>query len=103
MSDYMDFKNSLLGLFANDLEFRKELPEVQAYYEFYEGRRWTVEEDYESTRGQLWGVRVGDYTPTREIRNLTKKLLLYLLIIYSFSFNCLWLILDSIFSLPFFI
>lgn len=75
MSDYMDFKNSLLGLFANDLEFRKELPEVQAYYEFYEGRRWTAEEDYESTRGQLWGVRVGDYTPTREIRNLTKKLL----------------------------
>lgn len=75
MSDYKDFKNSLLGLFANDLEFRKELPEVQAYYEFYEGRRWTVEEDYESTRGQLWGVRVGDYTPTREIRNLTKKLL----------------------------
>lgn len=75
MSDYKDFKNSLLGLFANDLEFRKELPEVQAYYEFYEGRRWTAEEDYESTRGQLWGVRVGDYTPTREIRNLTKKLL----------------------------
>ena len=38
MSDYKDFKNSLLGLFANDLEFRKELPEVQNYYEFYEGR-----------------------------------------------------------------
>ena len=75
MSDYKDFKNSLLGLFANDLEFRKELPEVQNYYEFYEGRNWTEEEDYESSRGQLWGVRVGDYTPTREIRNLTKKLL----------------------------
>ena len=39
MSDYKDFTNSLLGLFANDLEFRKELPEVQAYYEFYEDDR----------------------------------------------------------------
>lgn len=73
--DYRDFKNSLLGLFANDLEFRKELPEVQEYYEFYEGRTWVEEEDYTNSKGQLWGVEVGDYTPTREVRNLTKKLM----------------------------
>ena len=75
MSDYRDFKNSLLGLFANDLEFRKELPEVQAYYEFYEGRRWAGEDDLLNNKGQLWAVSDRDYTPTREVRNLTKKLL----------------------------
>ena len=37
MSDYKDFKNSLLGLFANDLEFRKELPEV--FEEFADARK----------------------------------------------------------------
>lgn len=75
MSDYRDFKNSLLGLFANDLEFRKELPEVQAYYEFYEGRKWAAEDDLLDSTGQLWAVSDRDYKPTREVRNLTKKLM----------------------------
>lgn len=75
MSDYRDFSNSLLGLFANDLEFRKELPEVQAYYEFYEGRKWAAEDDLLDSTGQLWAVSDRDYKPTREVRNLTKKLM----------------------------
>lgn len=38
MSDFRDFKNSLLGLLSNDSEYRKELLEVLQYYDFYEGR-----------------------------------------------------------------
>ena len=75
MSNYKDFTNSLLGLFANDMEFRKELPEVKQYYEFYEGRPYRIDDDLKDNTGQLWAVSDRDYTPTREIRNLTKKLI----------------------------
>ena len=75
MSNYKDFTNSLLGLFANDMEFRKELPEVKQYYEFYDGRPYREKDDLTESTGQLWAVNDRDYTPTREIRNLTKKLI----------------------------
>ena len=75
MSNYKDFTNSLLGLFANDMEFRKELPEVKQYYEFYDGRPYREKDDLTESTGQLWAVSDRDYTPTREIRNLTKKLI----------------------------
>lgn len=75
MSNYKDFTNSLLGLFANDMEFRRELPEVKQYYEFYDGRPYREKDDLGESTGQLWAVSDRDYTPTREIRNLTKKLI----------------------------
>lgn len=75
MSNYKDFTNSLLGLFANDMEFRKELPEVKQYYEFYDGRPYREKDDLGESTGQLWAVSDRDYTPTREVRNLTKKLI----------------------------
>lgn len=75
MSNYKDFTNSLLGLFANDMEFRRELPEVKQYYEFYDGRPYREKDDLGESTGQLWAVSDRDYTPTREVRNLTKKLI----------------------------
>ena len=75
MSDFRDFKNSLLGLLSNDSEYRKELLEVLQYYDFYEGRPYQEEDDLKHDAGQLWKVNNKDYKPTRQIRNLTKKLI----------------------------
>ena len=71
-----DVNKSLLGLYCNDPKFLRELNEVQQYYDFYEGRAFTGdEEDYNDDKGQLWRVKERDYKPTREVRNLVKKLM----------------------------
>lgn len=75
MSDFRDFRNSLLGLLSNDAEYKKELLEVLQYYDFYEGRPYQEEDDLKHDAGQLWKVNDKDYKPTRQIRNLTKKLI----------------------------
>lgn len=75
MDIYDKIEKSLLGLNSTDAEFLKELQEVKKYYEFYEGRPETTEDDNEDDRGQLWKVKINDYRPTREIRNITKKLI----------------------------
>ena len=73
---YKSIQNSLLGLYCNDANFIRELNEVQQYYDFYEGRIFTgEEEDLKDKRGQCWPVQERDYKPTREIRNITKKLM----------------------------
>lgn len=76
MNSINDVNKSLLGLYCNDPRFLRELHEVQQYYDFYEGRPFTGdEEDFNSDKGQLWRVKDRDYTPTREVRNLVKKLM----------------------------
>lgn len=75
MELYNNINKSLLGLYCNDSRFLKELSEVQKYYEFYEGKAYDDEEDYSSDKGQLWKVKDRDYKPTREVRNITKKLM----------------------------
>lgn len=75
MDIYNQIDKSLLGLYSNDRRFIEELREVKQYYEFYEGRVWTPEDDFNDDRGQLWRVKERDYKPTREIRNITKKLM----------------------------
>ena len=75
MDIYNQIDKSLLGLYSNDRRFIEELREVKQYYEFYEGRVWTPEDDFNDDRGQLWKVKDRDYRPTREVRNITKKLM----------------------------
>ena len=75
MDIYNQIDKSLLGLYSNDRRFIAELREVKQYYEFYEGRVWTPEDDFNDDRGQLWRVKDRDYKPTREVRNITKKLM----------------------------
>lgn len=75
MSDFRDIQDSLLGLNSNDGEFKCELAEVKKYYEFYEGGPYLEKDDLKHDAGQLWKVNNKDYTPTRQIRNLTKKLI----------------------------
>jgi hypothetical protein len=75
MGLYNNINRSLLGLYCNDSQFLKELQEVKMYYEFYEGRPESVEDDLTCDKGQLWAVKDRDYRPTREVRNLVKKLL----------------------------
>ena len=73
---YNDIAKSLLGLYCNDPRFLQELNEVQKYYDFYEGRPFNGEEPtYQDDRGQLWRTKERDYKPTREIRNMVKKLM----------------------------
>ena len=72
---YRQIDKALLGLYSTDRRFLEELQEVKAYYEFYEGRPEQLEDDLENDTGQLWAVKDRDYRPTREIRNLTKKLM----------------------------
>ena len=75
MDMYNAFKKSLLGLYCNDAKFMQELVEVCTYYEFYEGRPYRQEDELTDDTGQLWTVKDRDYRPTREIRNITKKLM----------------------------
>ena len=72
---YNNFKKSLLGLYCNDAKFLEELNEVKQYYDFYEGRPVSTNDDLSDDRGQLWAVKDRDYRPTREVRNMTKKLM----------------------------
>ena len=72
---YNSFKRSLLGLYCNDPKFLQELIEVERYYDFYEGRPFRIEDDLKDDTGQLWAVKDRDYKPTREVRNMTKKLM----------------------------
>lgn len=74
-STFDTINKSMLGLYCTDRAFLEEVKEVQQYYEFYEGRNYNPEDDLESDKGQLWAVKDRDYRPTREIRNITKKLL----------------------------
>ena len=47
MDIYNKIEKSLLGLNSTDTKFAKELQEVKKYYEFYEGRPETIEDDTE--------------------------------------------------------
>lgn len=75
MDIYENIDKALLGLYSNDRKFIQELSEVKKYYEFYEGRPYQEKDDLANDTGQLWKVKDRDYTPTREVRNLTKKLM----------------------------
>ena len=70
-----DVNKSLLGLYCNDAKFLQELNEVQRYYDFYEGRPIALDDDPLDDRGQLWAVKERDYKPSRNVRNVTKKLM----------------------------
>ena len=58
---------------AQNVKFKKELEEVQKYYEFFDGFDVT---DMNSDYGQTWKIDEDklDYTPTREIRNHIRQL-----------------------------
>ena len=75
METYKNLQKSLLGLHCNDPKFIAELSEVQRYYDFYEGRPFMLEDDSTVGKGQLWPVKDRDYKPTREVRNITRKLM----------------------------
>lgn len=75
MEPYENLQKSVLGLYCNDPKFLEELREVQQYYDFYEGRPFMLEDDTSVSKGQLWAVKDRDYKPTREVRNITRKLM----------------------------
>lgn len=58
---------------AKNIKFKKELEEVQKYYEFFDGFDIT---DLNSDYGQTWKINEDqlDYVPTREIRNIVRQL-----------------------------
>ena len=58
---------------AQNAKFKKELQEVQIYYEYFDGFDVT---DLNSDYGQTWKIdeEALDYKPTREIRNLIRQL-----------------------------
>lgn len=58
---------------AKNAKFKKELQEVQLYYEYFDGFDVT---DLNSDYGQTWKIdeEALDYKPTREIRNLIRQL-----------------------------
>ena len=58
---------------AQNAKFKKELQEVQLYYEYFDG--FDVA-DLNSDYGQTWKIdeEALDYKPTREIRNLIQQL-----------------------------
>lgn len=67
------FEAEKSGVFASNAAFMEEMKEVRKYYEFYVGFN-TMDKNVDY--GQAWKVPDNmDYTPTREIRNLTKKLI----------------------------
>lgn len=59
---------------AQNAKFKKELQEVQKYYEFFDGFDVT---DLNSDYGQTWKIDEDalEYTPTREIRNHVRQLI----------------------------
>lgn len=67
--------SSMYGLYLQDPKFMEELGEVKTYYEFYEGRPYRPLDDLSIGGGQLWATKERDYRPTREVRNLVKKLM----------------------------
>ena len=74
------YQNNAYGVHAENPTFVREMKTVKSYYDFYEGRPEyqlddTIEGEFLEKVGQLWEVDKEDYTPTREIRNLTKQLI----------------------------
>ena len=59
---------------AQNVKFKKELEEVQKYYEFFDGFDIT---DLNSDYGQTWKIEEDnlDYIPSREIRNHVRQLI----------------------------
>lgn len=59
---------------AQNAKFKKELEEVQLYYEYFDGFDVT---DMNSNYGQTWKIDEDklDYVPTREIRNHVRQLI----------------------------
>lgn len=68
---------NLPGNQARNANFSREVKEVINFYSFYDGQLDNPEELVPGTDyGQVWPVPENlDYKPTREVRNLTKKLI----------------------------
>lgn len=70
------FNANQFGVHSTNLAFISECAFVRKYYEFYDGRSDKPAQPGDEPYGQEWMLPEGlDYTPTREIRNLTKKLI----------------------------
>lgn len=73
--------NNLYGINASNPEFVKELDFIRKYYKFYEGRIEGRQDEDDpdlivlEAEGQLWKVTRDKYEATRQVRNLTKKLI----------------------------
>lgn len=70
------FNANQFGIHSTNLGFVQECQTVRKYYEFYDGKSDRETAPGDEPYGQEWKLPEGlDYTPTREIRNLTKKLI----------------------------
>ena len=70
------FNANQFGIHSTNLGFVQECQTVRKYYEFYDGKSDREMAPGDEPYGQEWKLPEGlDYTPTREIRNLTKKLI----------------------------
>ena len=70
------FNANQFGIHSTNLGFVQECQTVRKYYEFYDGKSDREMAPGDELYGQEWKLPEGlDYTPTREIRNLTKKLI----------------------------
>ena len=65
---------AFLSPLAQNVKFKKELQEVEKYYQYFDGFDVT---DMNSDYGQTWKIKEEglDYVPTREIRNFVKQLI----------------------------
>lgn len=68
---------NLCRIMAENPDYNIEMNIIAKLYEFYDGVPEDIDEllNSENDYGQLWRVRTDDYTPTREVRNITKKLI----------------------------
>ena len=70
------FNANQFGIHSTNLGFVQECQTVRKYYEFYDGKSDRETAPGDEPYGQEWKLPEGlDYTPTREIRNITKKLI----------------------------
>ena len=70
------FNSNQFGIHSTNLGFVSECATVRKFYEFYDGKREGKPNPGDEPYGQEWKLPEGlDYTPTQEIRNITKKLI----------------------------
>lgn len=70
------FSSNQFGVHSKNLAFVSECARVRKFYEFYDGTNDRERKAGDEPYGQEWTVPTGlDYTPTMEIRNVTKKLI----------------------------
>lgn len=71
------FRSAQFGIFTKNPDFMQEMKFVQKYYEFYQGTPDHATDPGDEPFGQEWKIPGNlDYTPSKDIRNHVKKLIL---------------------------